>query len=78
MGLLGSRPPNIELAVFELTKAVIRMETVVNHLIEKTYGPSPALLGADPEKQRQLQELFQVREDILSALNAITGQQHGG
>ncbi|MFP5516354.1 MAG: hypothetical protein ACLGJC_25150 [Alphaproteobacteria bacterium] len=80
MGLLGSRPPNVELAVLELTKAVIRMETVVGTLVDKAFpaGLSGGLSGTLGERGQQLEELAQVRADILSALNAITGQQHGG
>ncbi|CAO3358667.1 hypothetical protein [Azospirillum palustre] len=67
------------MAFLELTKAVIRMETVVDALVDKAYpaGLAGGLSGTLDERKQQFQELAQVRADILSALNAITGRRHG-
>ncbi|QCG95005.1 hypothetical protein E6C67_14340 [Azospirillum sp. TSA2s] len=72
--------PNVELAVFELTKAVIRMETVLDALVDKTFpaGLAGELSGTLDERAAQYKELAQVRVDILGALNAITGKRYGG
>lgn len=71
--------PNVELAVLELTKAVIRMETVLDALVDKTFpaGLVGGLSGTLDERAQQYKELAQVRVDILGALNAITGRQNG-
>lgn len=73
LGHSAPKPPNTELALLELAKAVIRLEEAVEKMAADLY-PESRIMGAEPHKVAAV--LGEAKADILRALIAITGKPH--